>query len=73
LIYTAKENCELRYCELRNIEKIAARTTVPDSAIPQIAIFILVDPAGLKPALHGLKGRCSVTRAPDQYYWSLLI
>src|SRR6476661_8529676 len=26
----------------------------------------MVDPAGLKPAPHGLKGRCSVTRAPDQ-------
>ena len=26
----------------------------------------LVDPTGLKPAPHGLKGRCSVTRAPDQ-------
>ena len=27
---------------------------------------LLVDPAGLKPAPHGLKGRCSVTRAPDR-------
>ncbi len=27
---------------------------------------ILVDPTGLKPAPHGLKGRCSVTRAPSQ-------
>jgi hypothetical protein len=27
---------------------------------------LLVDPTGLKPAPHGLKGRCSVTRAPDQ-------
>lgn len=26
----------------------------------------MVDPTGLKPALHGLKGRCSVTRAPGQ-------
>ena len=26
----------------------------------------MVDPAGLKPALRGLKGRCSVTRAPDR-------
>src|SRR6266699_1628417 len=26
----------------------------------------LVDPAGLKPAPHGLKGRRSVTRAPGQ-------
>ena len=26
----------------------------------------MVDPTGLKPAPHGLKGRCSVTRAPDQ-------
>ena len=26
----------------------------------------MVDPAGLKPAPHDLKGRCSVTRAPDQ-------
>ncbi len=26
----------------------------------------MVDPTGLKPALHGLKGRRSVTRAPGQ-------
>ena len=26
----------------------------------------MVDPAGLKPAPHDLKGRCSVTRAPGQ-------
>ena len=26
----------------------------------------LVDPTGLKPAPHGLKGRRSVTRAPSQ-------
>ena len=26
----------------------------------------MVDPAGLKPAPHGLKGRCSVARAPDR-------
>ena len=26
----------------------------------------VVDPTGLKPAPHGLKGRCSVTRAPGQ-------
>src|SRR5437868_12934526 len=26
----------------------------------------MVDPTGLKPAPHGLKGRCSVTRAPGQ-------
>ena len=28
----------------------------------------LVDPTGLKPAPHGLKGRRSVTRAPGQEY-----
>jgi hypothetical protein len=26
----------------------------------------MVDPTGFKPAPHGLKGRCSVTRAPGQ-------
>ena len=26
----------------------------------------MVDPTGLKPALHGLKGRCSVARTPGQ-------
>jgi hypothetical protein len=26
----------------------------------------VVDPTGLKPAPRGLKGRCSVTRAPGQ-------
>ena len=35
------------------------------SALP-LGYTAMVDPAGLKPALHGLKGRCSVTRAPDQ-------
>ena len=29
----------------------------------------LVDPTGLKPAPHGLKGRRSVTRAPGQQEW----
>ena len=29
----------------------------------------VVDPAGLKPAPHGLKGRRSVTRAPGQRDW----
>src|SRR6185369_13745358 len=33
----------------------------------------MVDPTGLKPALHGLKGRCSVTRAPDQEPFQLPI
>jgi hypothetical protein len=33
----------------------------------------LVDPTGLKPAPHGLKGRRSVTRAPDQNYFRLKI
>ena len=27
---------------------------------------LLVDPTGLKPVPHGLKGRCSVSRAPGQ-------
>src|SRR5690349_24884932 len=35
------------------------------SALP-LSYTTLVDPTGLKPALHGLKGRCSVTRAPGQ-------
>ncbi len=30
---------------------------------------MLVDPAGLKPAPHGLKGRRSVSRAPGQKIW----
>ncbi len=29
----------------------------------------VVDPTGLKPAPHGLKGRCSVTRAPGQEHF----
>ena len=31
--------------------------------------LLLVDPTGLKPAPHGLKGRRSVTRAPGQKIW----
>jgi hypothetical protein len=33
------------------------------------AALQLVDPTGLKPAPHGLKGRRSVTRAPGQQEW----
>ena len=33
----------------------------------------LVDPTGLKPAPHGLKVRCSVTRAPGQQHCRLPI
>src|SRR3954466_16105472 len=36
------------------------------SALPLSYTAALVDPAGLKPAPHGLKGRCSVARAPGQ-------
>src|SRR5919106_4208268 len=32
----------------------------------------LVDPMGLKPAPHGLKVRCSVTRAPGQCIFDFL-
>ena len=35
------------------------------SALP-LSYTAMVDPTGLKPAPHGLKGRCSVTRAPGQ-------
>src|SRR5690349_2190236 len=35
------------------------------SALP-LSYAAMVDPTGLKPAPHGLKGRRSVTRAPDQ-------
>ena len=35
------------------------------SALP-LGYTAMVDPAGLKPAPHGLKGRCSVSRAPGQ-------
>ena len=33
----------------------------------------VVDPTGLKPAPHGLKGRRSVTRAPGQQHFQLAI
>ena len=36
------------------------------SSVLPLDYTALVDPTGLKPALNGLKGRCSVTRAPDQ-------
>ena len=35
------------------------------SALP-LSYTAMVDPTGLKPAPHGLKGRCSVPRAPGQ-------
>src|SRR5258708_25068296 len=36
------------------------------SALPLSYTARVVDPTGLKPAPHGLKGRRSVTRAPGQ-------
>ena len=46
------------------------RPSVFDRLVPSMnrgpKTNVVVDPAGLKPAPHGLKGRCSVTRAPDQ-------
>jgi hypothetical protein len=36
------------------------------SSVLPLDYTALVDPTGLKPAPHGLKGRCSVARAPDQ-------
>ena len=43
------------------------------SALPLSYTAKVVDPTGLKPAPHGLKGRRSVTRAPGQEHFRLPI
>ena len=49
-----------RWQELNRHRSIINRVLWP------LSYTALVDPTGLKPAPHGLKGRCSVTRAPGQ-------
>src|SRR2546425_2886492 len=50
-----------RWKELNRHRSIIDRVLWPLSYTATV-----VDPTGLKPAPHGLKGRCSVTRAPGQ-------
>ena len=42
------------------------RLSIIDRVHCRLCYTAMVDPTGLKPAPHGLKGRCSVTRAPDR-------
>ena len=42
------------------------RRSIIDRVHCRLCYTAMVDPAGLKPAPHGLKGRCSVARAPDR-------
>ena len=42
------------------------RLSIIDRVHCRLCYTAMVDPAGLKPAPHGLKGRCSVARAPDR-------
>jgi hypothetical protein len=61
--------------ELCPVKLVAANGVEPSSldyqssALPLCYTAELVDPTGLKPAPHGLKGRRSVTRAPSQKNW----
>src|SRR6185436_794251 len=45
------------------------RLSIIDRVHCRLCYTAMVDPTGLKPAPHGLKGRCSVTRAPDRKDW----
>jgi hypothetical protein len=57
------------FVEERNTLNSKPRLAIFQSSIKNLKSQIkndLVGPTGLKPAPHGLKGRCSVTRAPDQ-------
>ena len=63
--------CLLSYAPITNEKLVAVAGIEPasldyQSSTLSLSYTALVDPAGLKPAPHGLKGRCSVTRAPDQ-------
>ena len=64
------EGCATRLCNLvaeEGVEPSSLDYRSSALALSYTAKRVLVDPTGLKPAPHGLKGRCSVTRAPDQY------
>src|SRR5262245_36366961 len=52
-----------RWKELNRHRSIINRVLWP------LSYTAMVDPTGLKPAPHGLKGRRSVTRAPGQRDW----
>jgi hypothetical protein len=52
-----------RWKELNRHRSIINRVLWP------LSYTAMVDPTGLKPAPHGLKGRRSVTRAPGQKDW----
>ena len=59
---------QLSYAPLRLVAAEGIEPSSLDyrsSALP-LGYTAMVDPAGLKPAPHGLKGRCSVARAPDR-------
>ena len=47
-------------------QELNLRRSIINRVLWPLSYTAMVDPTGLKPALHGLKGRCSVTRAPDQ-------
>src|SRR6185369_15172151 len=45
------------------------RLSIIDRVHCRLCYTAMVDPTRLKLAPHGLKGRCSVTRAPDRKDW----
>ena len=65
--------------ETRNLIFVAVEGIEPTSLDYQSSALAVelhrevVDPTGLKPAPHGLKGRRSVTRAPGQQHFRFLI
>ena len=62
----------LSYAPLKLVAVEGIEPTSLDYQSSALAIELhreVVDPTGLKPAPHGLKGRRSVTRAPGQKDW----
>ena len=64
--------CQLSYTPSKLVAVEGIEPTSLDYQSSALAVELhreVVDPTGLKPAPHGLKGRRSVTRAPGQKNW----
>ena len=63
--------CRLSYAPRKVVAVEGIEPTSLDyrsRALP-LSYTAMVDSTGLKPVPHGLRGRCSVTRAPSQKMW----
>ena len=67
-----RQLCQLSYAPSKLVAVEGIEPTSLDYQSSALAVELhreVVDPTGLKPAPHGLKGRRSVTRAPGQNNW----